>query len=75
MARVHRVVGRRLRHVLGAFAQPLLHEFDLVTLRDIDAARHVDQLLAVGAISRELGHFQRLVVMRNHVLHELHVGG
>ncbi len=71
VVRVHRIVRGRIRYRLTALAQPVLHEFDFVSLRRVDAAGNIEQLRSVGAIGHQLGHLQRLVVMRNHVSHEL----
>ena len=59
--------------MLAAFTQPLLHEFDLVALRAVDAAGHVDQLGVIGAVGHQRRHLQRLVMVRDHVVHELHI--
>ncbi len=74
MIHLHGVVSRRVRHVFAALAQPPLHEFDLVLLRDVDASGNVADLRAIGAVGDELGHLERLMVVRNHVLHEPDVG-
>jgi hypothetical protein len=71
---MHRPVCRGIRHLLAAFPQPRLHEPDLVRLRGPDAAGGLDQVRLVGAIRRQRSHFESLVVMRDHVLHEPHVG-
>ena len=68
-------MGRRFRHVFAAVAQPLLHEFDFITLRRVDASGNVDQLRSVRTISHQGRHFQGLVVMRDHVLHEAGISG
>jgi hypothetical protein len=46
---------------------------DLVALRRVDTPRDVYQLGIVGAVSHERRHFDGLVMMRDHVLHEPHV--
>ena len=69
------MVGGGIRHFLAALAQPALHELDLVRLRGIDAAGHVDDRFPVGALRNQCRHLHGLVVVRNHVLHELGVGG
>ena len=70
MARVHRIVIRRDRHLLAAVVQPPLHELHFVLLGQRDAPRRIDYLRPIGAIFNEFGHLHRLVVVRNHVLHE-----
>ena len=68
--RVHGVVRGRFGYVLATIAQPSLHELDFILLRDVNAAGDIQQLLAVRAIGCERRHFQGLVMVRNHVLHE-----
>ena len=70
---VHRLVRGRIRHPLTALTQPLLHELDLVSLRGVDTPGDVDQLGQVGAVGHQCRHFDGLVMVRNHVLHEQHI--
>ena len=76
-ARHRRPVGRMVRvdrrDRLCAHAQPLLHHRDLVFLRDLDASRKLPHHIAPGACGEQPGHLERLGVMGNHALHELHV--
>ena len=58
-----------------AFAQPALHEFDLIGLRSVDAAGNLPHGPRVGTISDQCGHLNCLAVVQDHVLHELHVVG
>ena len=70
---MHCRVRCRLGHRLTAFVQPLLHELDFVRLGTVDASGDVAQLGQVGPIADQCRHLYGLVVVRNHVLHELHV--
>ena len=60
--------------VLTALAQPPLHEVDLVSLRSVDAPGHIDQRRRVRALGHQGRHLEGLLMVRNHVLHELGVG-
>ncbi len=71
---MHCVMGGRLGHVFATLAQPLLHKLDFVCLRRIDATGYVDQLRTVRPVGHQRRHLDRLVVMRDHVLHETSVG-
>ena len=74
MRDVHRVVGGRVRYVLTAHTQPFLHELDLVCLRGVDEPGYVDQLGSIRAIGHQLSHLEGLMMVRDHVVHEPHVG-
>ncbi len=67
---VHPAMHRRVGHGLAAFAQPGLHEADLVGLRSVDPARHRHQFRQVGAVLHQFGHLHGLVMVMDHVAHE-----
>ena len=67
---VHPAMHRGIGHALAAFAQPVLHEGDLVGLRGVDPAGHRNQLGQVGAVFHHLGHLHGLVMVMDHVAHE-----
>ena len=60
--------------VLAALAQPVLHHLDLVFLRELDAPRRRPHGVAGGARVEQRGHLEGLGVVRDHALHEPHVG-
>jgi hypothetical protein len=74
MPGVHRLVRRGIGNRFASVAQPLLHELDFVSLRNVDAAGHVDEFRTIGPVAHQGGHLQRLVMVRDHVLHESQVG-
>ena len=72
--RVVRVMRLDVRDLLTACAQPFLHHRDLVRLGDLDALGQPPHPVAVASRREELGHLGRLGMVRDHPLHELHVG-
>jgi hypothetical protein len=72
---MHRVHRGGIGRCLAAVAQPFAHESNLVGLRRVDAPGGVDQRLAVGAVPDQRRHFDRLLVVEDHVLHEADVVG
>ena len=73
--RVAGMVGGGVGRVLAAVAQPILHELDLVFLRSIDPLGRVDHLAAGRPPVDQRRHLHRLVMVVDHVLHELDVVG
>ena len=60
---------------LAPVVQPTLHETNLIALRRFNAPRDFDKLWPVGSTFHQIGHFQCLLVVRNHHLHEAHIRG
>ena len=60
--------------ILPARAQPLLHHRDLVFLRELDTLRQPLHHIAAALRRKELCHLDRLRMVGDHPLHELHVG-
>src|SRR5205814_729238 len=72
MMRVLRIgVGNGLMPI----AKPLLHHFDLVFWRHLDAPSQNTDVRAGRALGNESSHHQRLRVVADHSLHEADVGG
>ena len=74
----HRLPVRRMVRVvrrdrLPARPQPLPHHRDLVLLGELDALRQPPHRAAAGPGVEERGHLERLGVVGDHALHELHV--
>ena len=74
----HRLPARRMVRVvrrdrLPARPQPLPHHRDLVFLGERDALRQPPHRATVGPGVEERGHLERLGVVGDHALHELHV--
>ena len=67
-------MGIDLGDSLAARPQPLLHHLDLVFLGELDALCQPVHLFALAPRGEELGHLERLGVVRDHPLHEPHVG-
>jgi hypothetical protein len=66
-------VSVRAGSVLAAGLQPVLHQVDLVNLRDGDAAAEHPDLVVRGSRVDEIDHVDRLRVVGDHPLHEAHV--
>ena len=60
--------------VLAALAQPVLHHLDLVLLRELDAPGGRPHGVAGRVRVEQRGHLEGLGVVRDHALHEPHVG-
>ena len=60
---------------LSALAQPVLHKAHFIFLGYFDPSGDVQNGLVVGSVCRQLRYEQCLVVMANHALHKLDVGG
>jgi hypothetical protein len=66
-----------LAHTAGRFTpclEPALHPADLRALCGGDILGQLGQLKTVGAAVDQPGHLDGLLVMRDHALHERHVG-
>ena len=53
--------------------EPLLHRLNLAALRELDLLAHRDQLRRLGMRGDHRHHQERLIVVMDHALHELHV--
>jgi hypothetical protein len=67
-------VATDVGNLLAALAQPTPHHRDLVALGDADPLGEELHVLPRGARRNEGRHLQGLRVVRNHALHEAHVG-
>ena len=62
-----------IRDRLTAFSQPVLHQCNLVLLRDIDSFGQLPHHIALGASLEKGSHLKCLGMMRDHPLHKLDV--
>ena len=74
-----RVVHTAMVHAnhYGLFAarrKPLIHECDLVSLARQNPASDGDDIFVIGARCDQFGHFDRLLVVDDHALHESDIG-
>ena len=61
-------------HRLAAVGEPGGHEIHLVLLARIDPAGERDDIFIVGAAINQRGHFNSLLVVNDHALHEIDIG-
>ena len=69
------VMRMGVRQRLAARLQPHLHHLDFVELRDLDALGQQLHVVAARAGRQQRGHLDGLLVVPDHALHELDVGG
>ena len=58
------------RRHLATISEPAAHKGDFIGLRRADLRRDLNNVLIVGALFHHVGHHDRLLVVRDHVLHE-----
>jgi len=56
-----------------AVDKPILHGLDFAGLRDLDLPAQCRQLFGLCMRGNHCNHHERLIVMMDHALHELHV--